>query len=75
MTNWYQAIIYTIAVLLLLLLIVSLETNFTESWIKIHLFAYKEISLKMLSAKLQLFCFQPQCINIKVIDLENPGLS
>ena len=55
----HQAIISTNAVMLL---IVPLETNFSEMVFEIHMFSFKKIYLKMLSAKWQPFCLSPNVL-------------
>ena len=51
--GWHQAIIWTNDGILL---IGTLETNFSEIFIEIHIFSLKKIHLKMSSAKWQPFC-------------------
>ena len=56
--SWRQAIIWTNAVIFL---IWPLGTNFSEILIKIHIFSFKKMHLKMLSVKCRHFCL---CLNV-----------
>ena len=58
-----QAVIWTNVGILL---IGPLGTNFNETLIKIHIFAFKKIHFEMLSGKWQPVLSGPQCVNIAV---------
>ena len=53
-----QAIIWTHAGILL---IEPLETNFSEIFIEIHTFSFKEMHLKLLSERCRLYCLASVC--------------
>ena len=55
----HQAIIWTNA---MMLLIGSLETNFSEILNEIHIFSFKKIHLQMLSVKWWPFCLSPNAL-------------
>ena len=55
--GWCQAIIWTNAGILLIG-IGPLGTNFSETLIKIHTFAFKEMQLKISSGRWRAFCFE-----------------
>ena len=46
-----------------------LQTNFSGIWIKIDQFSFKEINLKMLSAKCELFC---SGLNLLILNIRGP---
>ena len=58
--GWRQAIFWTNAGILL---IGPLGTNFNEILIKIHIFSFKKMHLKMLCAKWRPFCINPNVLS------------
>ena len=63
--GWHQAIIWNNSGIFL---IEPLGTNFSENLIKIHVFSFKKMHLKMLSAK-----WQPSCFSLNMLMLTQWG--